>query len=77
MALVYDGQANGGVHWRWDHLCDTYVDPESGLTRKRVASYLSPGHRVTQEDPLTIEGSLRCLACNLHGFVREGQWVPA
>lgn len=77
MALVYDGLANGGVHWRWDHLCTSHDDPIEGPVRKRIASYLSPGHGIASEDPLTIEGSLLCGACRLHGFVRDGRWSSA
>ena len=77
MAMVWDGQANGGVHWRWDHLCEVYEDPIEGLVRKRIASYLSKGHEIVVESPLTIEGSLLCGACKTHGFVREGRWVDA
>jgi hypothetical protein len=87
MALVYDGCRSGGVHWRWDHICETVPDQqwneeerrfeEHGEITKRVASYLSRGHRIVADDPLTIEGSLLCRSCGLHGFVREGRWVPA
>lgn len=77
MALVYDGRANGGVHWRWVHLCDVYDDPDDGPTQKRIASYLSRGHKIVREDPLTVEGSLLCRSCGTHGFVRDGRWVPA
>jgi hypothetical protein len=27
--------------------------------------------------PLTISPSLLCRACQHHGFIREGKWVPA
>lgn len=27
-------------------------------------------------DPLTIHPSLQC-ACGVHGFIRDGKWVPA
>jgi hypothetical protein len=77
MALVYDGRASDGVHWRWDHLCSEFDDPVEGRVRKRIASWLARGHVVASEEPLTIEGSLRCGACGLHGWVRDGKWVPA
>lgn len=87
MALVYDEQANGGVHWRWDHLCKVTPDLEwdeasgewrnNGEVRHRVASYLSRGHRIVSDDPLTIEGSLACRSCGLHGFVRNDRWESA
>lgn len=62
---------------RWDHLCEVIPDPVEGEVRKRIAAFLSPGHRISSADPITIEGSLLCLSCKLHGFVREGQWVAA
>lgn len=37
-------------------------------------------HRLESLDPLTIAPSLLCLPadlCGLHGFVRDGKWVPA
>ena len=77
MALVFDGQASAGVHWRWDHLCETVADPDYGTIRKRIAAYLSPGHVIEAEDPLTIGGSLLCLSCGLHGFITGGRWVQA
>lgn len=76
MALVYDDIASNGVHWRWDHLCEVVPDPDHGQIRKRIAAYLSRGHRVVSDDPLTIEGSLLCLSCRLHGHVRDGLWIP-
>lgn len=62
---------------KWDHLCSTYDDPEDGPTRKRIAAHLGNGHVIVQDDPVTIEGSLLCLGCGLHGFVRDSNWVPA
>lgn len=28
-------------------------------------------------EPLTLSPSLHCTICGMHGFVREGKWVPA
>lgn len=39
-----------------------------------------PGRAVWQIEswePLTLSPSLLCSACGHHGFVRQGQWVPA
>jgi hypothetical protein len=77
LEMVYDGQANNGAHWRIDHLCEVINDPERGQVRKRVAPYLHPAHIVRSAEPLTIEPSIRCLNCGLHGFVRESKWEPA
>ncbi len=35
------------------------------------------GWDVLSENPLTLSPSLLCRACQHHGFVREGKWVPA
>lgn len=32
---------------------------------------------ITQDHPLTISPSLQCPTCTHHGFIQEGQWVPA
>lgn len=36
-----------------------------------------PRWTVVSRDPLTLEPSLLCRACGHHGFIRNGQWVPA
>lgn len=32
---------------------------------------------VVSEDPLTLSPSLACGTCGHHGWIRDGQWVPA
>ena len=34
-------------------------------------------HEVRQEELLTIHPSLGCQICGLHGWIREGRWIPA
>lgn len=41
------------------------------------ALQLDAGHRVEQEDPLTVSPSILCPDCGLHGFIQHGRWVPA
>ena len=36
-----------------------------------------PVWRVEQWDPLTISPSVLCRDCGLHGWIRDGRWVPA
>ena len=36
-----------------------------------------PTWRVVSLEPLTLEPSILCRACGHHGFIRNGQWVPA
>ena len=33
-------------------------------------------HLVSVE-PLTLEPSLLCTVCKVHGYIREGRWIPA
>lgn len=33
--------------------------------------------QVQSWDPLTISPSLLCPVCGNHGFIRDGQWIPA
>lgn len=35
-----------------------------------------PGWMVVQEEPLTLSPSIQA-DCGLHGFIRDGRWVPA
>jgi hypothetical protein len=35
------------------------------------------GWKVESEEPLTLSPSLLCRICGHHGFIRNGQWVPA
>jgi len=67
--------AEDGVHFWWEHDCHaelfgTYRDvtymPHSGGT-----------WRVVQADPLTVSPSINCLGCGTHGFITNGEWVPA
>ena len=36
-----------------------------------------PRWQVISMDPLHIEPSILCRRCGHHGFIRDGQWVPA
>lgn len=40
----------------------------------------APGDRVwdvVSTDPLTLSPSFLCTACGHHGWIRDGEWVPA
>jgi hypothetical protein len=39
------------------------------------ALQLDGGHRIVQSSPLTVEPSVLCPDCGLHGFIRQGMWV--
>lgn len=34
-------------------------------------------HTLVSLDPLHVEASVLCQWCGLHGFIRDGKWVPA
>lgn len=36
-----------------------------------------PRWQVVSWEPLTLSPSILCLTCKLHGFIRNGRWVPA
>ncbi len=75
--LDMGGFAIGAGHYlAWDHDGDLYwLCPNCrGLGTIDVTS--GTRHAVVSKDPLTIEGSLLCVRCKAHGFVRDGRWVP-
>jgi hypothetical protein len=41
------------------------------------ALMIGQGHTVVTRDPLTIVASILCTDCGLHGFVTNGEWIPA
>lgn len=46
------------------------------LARSCRAGNKEPWWSVENEDPLTLSPSIAC-PCGLHGFIRDGRWVPA
>lgn len=83
MTRVMDGDSRwiGILEW---HECEAAQnDSDSGLSAGGVYFQNAPddvkGARWTleQEDPLMISPSVLCRGCGLHGFIREGKWVPA
>ena len=76
-AVTSEGEWIGILKW---HVCK---DPDGRLTAGGVNFENAPdwvtGPRwhVIKEEPLTISPSVHCVTCGLHGFIQEGQWVPA
>lgn len=70
-----DGPA--GLLWR--HPCpDDPRGPENGGDAIPFGPPFDGQHwGLTSRDPLTLDGSLLCRACHLHGFIRDGKWEPA
>jgi len=63
-----------GIYW-W-HNCPAYRTGPNGEEypdRPGQATFERWG--VDSADPLTLQGSLLCLSCNRHGFIRDGVWV--
>lgn len=42
-----------------------------------TAKFQNAKWTVEQADPLTISPSVLRRDCSLHGFIREGRWIPA
>jgi len=57
------------------HNCKLIGDDERLRCAPRLM--LGEGHTVVTRTPLTIVASILCTDCGLHGFVTNGQWVPA
>ena len=76
-SVTQDGEWVGILEW---HVCK---DPDGELSPGGVYFQNAPewmrGPRWTVEceDPLTISPSVLCRTCGLHGFIREGRWMPA
>jgi hypothetical protein len=43
----------------------------------RVKGFRGPFWTVVSWEPLTLDPSLLCRACQDHGHIREGLWVPS
>lgn len=42
-----------------------------------VGEHSHYGWTLLADSPLTLAPSLLCNLCHVHGFIREGRWVPA
>ena len=65
-----DGNLEGIAWW---HICN-------GSEREDfmdVQPAWKDGWVVEQVQPLTLSPSILCRACQFHGHIREGKWVPA
>lgn len=78
--VMHNGEWIGLLEW---HECQSMNVADSGVAAGGVNFQNAPdfvqGPRWTleQEDPLTISPSVLCRTCGLHGFIRQGRWVPA
>lgn len=76
-----DGNWIGILEW---HECPAMQNVNaSGLSAGGVNfenapnSVKGPRWHLVSGDPLTIEPSILCRTCGLHGWIRQGRWVPA
>jgi hypothetical protein len=61
--------------FEWTHDCQ---DEARGVFRPSVALPHGPGGwQIQQTEPLTVTPSILCGTCGIHGFIRDGKWVPA
>lgn len=65
---------NGDV--RFAHRCDR-ESPGRGIVDCAPLLQIGGGHTIVTRTPLTISPSILCDDCGTHGFVQQGQWVPA
>lgn len=63
------------MFWHW---CAALADvsDEHTVTGRWVAAGTS-AHTLISREPLHLEPSLLWNCCGLHGFVRDGKWIPA
>lgn len=76
-----EGQWIGILEW---HECEAMQNTtDAGVSAGGVYFQNAPDHlkgprwQLVTEEPLTITPSILCRTCGLHGFIREGRWVPA
>lgn len=55
--------------------CSGYVTFD--LPKAREVEPEGPFWRVESWEPLTISPSVLCRQCGNHGFIRDGNWIPA
>ena len=75
---------SGGIDFFWWHFCPPLADKPERKSLRTIDCSTGERHAITGGSlaggDLTIHGgsgSIPCHDCGLHGFVRNGQWVPA
>ncbi len=69
-----------GKHFWWKHDCDSDHGRwalSEGFKPDRKLPIAAWGWTVVTKEPLTISPSILCGECGVHGFIRDGKWVPA
>lgn len=62
----------------WDHKCtnpaEDFIPLRSGPP---TGPFSAAAWLIESEVPISISPSLLCTACKVHGWLRNGDWVPA
>jgi hypothetical protein len=76
-----------GEHVWYYHACDHTGFQPDGTVAGQLPVTPEPQHMlprgkekcwtVVQTNPLTVQPSILCGSCGLHGFITNGQWVTA
>lgn len=63
------------MFWHW---CSARADvPEERTVHGPWVAAGTSAHTLVSREPLHLEPSLLWRCCGTHGFVREGEWIPA
>lgn len=74
-AVDKDGSWIGILEW---HVCERGELTAGGVYFEGAPDWIKGARwKLENESPLTISPSVLCRNCGLHGFIREGTWVPA
>ena len=75
---------NGAIDFWWWHHCPPLADKPERNSLRTIDCSTGQRHAILggslATGDLTIgggSGSIPCHDCGLHGFVRDGKWVPA
>jgi hypothetical protein len=70
-----EGNRIGILLW---HPCNnSRLVPSGILFDSAPAKFSGPRWQLIQENPLTINPSILCQGCGLHGFIQNGNWIAA
>lgn len=74
MTIAPHWEFDGDHHVTWWHACTGHP----GFDEVPCGIPLGGnGWTLVSKEPLTISPSLLCRGCGTHGFITNGQWVPA
>lgn len=71
VGLDYSHPGEGGAR------CSGFVYIDTPAVRETFAPSDAAMWTLERLDPITLAPSLACRRCGHHGFIRDGQWMPA